>query len=195
MNVASPIASQARFNGRRWLTVWLMVALSALSYFDRTIMSIAGPTIMKEFSISETAMGTVYSAFLLSYTILMTPGGWISDLFGPRRVLTIAGLGTALLTGLTAFGGKPGLGAVFGIVPSFLMVRFLMGALTAPLYPACGRMSASWVPMDAQAWVQALIMAGAAVGAAISPIAFSRMITAYGWRVSFLIAAAITATL
>src|SRR6266568_6774792 len=52
MSVASPIASQARFTGSRWLTVWLMVAVSALSYFDRTIMSIAGPTVMKEFSIS-----------------------------------------------------------------------------------------------------------------------------------------------
>ena len=195
MSVASPIASQARFTGSRWLTVWLMVAVSALSYFDRTIMSIAGPTVMKEFSISETDMGTVFSAFLLSYTILMTPGGWIADRFGPRAVLTVTGLGTALLTGLTAYCGKPGLGALLGIVPSFLIVRLLLGALTAPLYPSCGRLAANWIPMTLQGWVQALIMAGSAVGAAISPIAFSRMIEAYGWRVSFLLAGAITAAL
>jgi ACS family glucarate transporter-like MFS transporter len=193
MSAATPIASKDRFTGARWSTVALMVALSALSYFDRTIMSIAGPTVMKEFSISETAMGTVYSAFLLSYTIFMTPGGWIADRFGPRAVLTVTGFGTALLTGLTAYCGKPGLGALLGIVPSFLIVRFLLGVLTAPLYPSCGRMAANWIPMTAQGWVQALIMAGAAVGAAISPIAFSRMIEAYGWRVSFLLAAAITA--
>ncbi len=161
MSVASPIASQARFTGSRWLTVWLMVAVSALSYFDRTIMSIAGPTVMKEFSISETAMGTVFSAFLLSYTILMTPGGWIADRFGPRAVLTVTGLGTALLTGLTAYCGKPGLGALLGIVPSFLIVRLLLGALAAPLYPSCGRLAANWIPMTMQGWVQALIMAGA----------------------------------
>jgi len=56
-------------------------------------------------------------------------------------------------------------------------------------------MAANWIPMTSQGWVQALIMAGAAVGAAISPIAFSRMIEAYGWRVSFLLAGAITAAL
>src|SRR5580700_10000220 len=116
--------------------VALMIALSAMSYFDRTIMSIAGPTIMKEFSISETAMGSVYSMFLLSYTIFMTPGGWLTDLFGPRAVLTVSVLGTALLTGLTALCGNPGLGAIFGIVPSFLVVRFLFGVMAAPLYPA-----------------------------------------------------------
>ena len=195
MSAASPIAfSNARFS-RAYLTVTLMVALSGLSYFDRTIMSIASPTIMKEFGISETDMGKVFSSFLLSYMILMTPGGWITDRFGPRAVLTIAGFGTALLTGLTAYCGKPGLGVLFGIVPSFLLVRFLLGVFTAPLYPSCGRMSANWIPMSEQGWVQALIMAGAAVGAAISPIAFSRMIVAYGWRVSFLMAAAITAAL
>src|SRR5262245_6095602 len=130
MSPASAIASKDRFTRAQWLTVALMVTLSALSYFDRTIMSIAGPSIMKEFSISETAMGTVYSAFLLSYMILMTPGGWIADRFGPRAVLTVAGFGTAVLTGLTAYGGNPGLGALLGVVPSFLMVRFLLGALT-----------------------------------------------------------------
>jgi MFS family permease len=172
-----------------------MTALSGMSYFDRTIMSIAGPTVMKEFGISETAMGTVYSAALLSYTICMTPGGWLTDRFGPRRVLTACVLGTALLTGLTALCGNPGLGAIFGIVPSFVVVRFLFGVTAAPLYPATARMSANWIPMIAQGWVQALIMAGSAVGAAISPLLFSRAIVAYGWRVSFWLAAAGAAAL
>jgi len=53
----------------------LMVAFSVMSYFDRTIMSIAGPAIIREFGLSETEMGTVYSAFILSYALLMIPGG------------------------------------------------------------------------------------------------------------------------
>ena len=44
-----------------------MIAFSVMSYFDRTIMSIAGPQIMKEFDLSATQMGSVYSAFILSY--------------------------------------------------------------------------------------------------------------------------------
>src|SRR5215471_4260425 len=88
----------------------LMVALSAMNYFDRTITSIAGPGIMKEFDISPTEMGTVYSMFLLTYTLCMIPGGGLCDRFGARRVLGIAGLGTAVFTGLIAFCGRPGLG-------------------------------------------------------------------------------------
>src|SRR5437588_711115 len=89
--------------------VGLMFALSAMNYFDRVVMSIAGPGIMKEFHISETGMGTIYSAFLLSYTLMMTPGGALADRFGGRRVLTVAGLGVALFTGLTALCGPQAL--------------------------------------------------------------------------------------
>ena len=89
----------------------LMVLLSIMSYFDRIIMSIAGPGILKEYSLSETEMGAIYSAFILSYAILMIPGGQFADRFGPKVVLTVVALSAALFTGLTALGGKPGLGA------------------------------------------------------------------------------------
>ena len=57
------------------IVVALMIACSVMSYFDRTIMSIAGPQIMKEFDLSATQMGSVYSAFILSYALMMIPGG------------------------------------------------------------------------------------------------------------------------
>ena len=175
--------------------VALMFALSAMNYFDRVVMSIAGPGIMKEFSISETQMGTIFSAFLLSYTLMMTPGGGLADRFGGRRVLTIAGLGAALFTGLTAICGPGGLGAYLGVVPAFILMRLAFGVCASPLYPSTGRIAAAWIPPGGQARVQALIMSGAAVGAAVAPVLFSRLITVYGWRVAFWIAAAATAVL
>jgi sugar phosphate permease len=175
--------------------VALMVAFSIMSYFDRTIMSIAGPGMMKEFSISETAMGAVYTAFLMSYAAMNLPGGYLADRIGPRRVLTVMGLGAALFTGLTALGGKPGLGTVLGIVPSFFLVRFALGFLTGPLYPTCARTMGNWIPPTQHARVQGFIAAGAGLGGATSPLLFSWMIGYYGWRTSFWIAGVATAVL
>src|SRR2546423_14262825 len=141
MTASPPAARPARLTPTQIKLVGLMTALSGMSYFDRTIMSIAGPGVMKEFGISEVAMGKVYFAALLSYTIFMTPGGWLTDRFGPRRVLTATVLGTALLTGLTALCGDPRFGALFGVLPLFVVVRLLFGATAAPLYPAIGRMA------------------------------------------------------
>lgn len=175
--------------------VTLMVAISVMSYFDRTIMSIAGPGIIKEFGLSETEMGSVYSAFILSYALLMIPGGWLSDRLGPWRVLTGMGFGAALFTALTALGGKPGLGAALGVVPSFLIIRLGLGVSTAPLYPACGRMTANWYEVSRRARIWGLVASGAGVGSATSPILFSWMIGRYGWRFSFCLAALATAAL
>jgi len=183
-----PLRIQARMVG-------LMFALSAMNYFDRVVMSIAGPGIMKDFHVSETGMGTIYSAFLLSYTLMMTPGGALADRFGGRRVLTVAGLGAALFTGLTALCGPQGLGAYLGVIPAFLAVRLAFGVCASPLYPSTGRIAAAWIPPSGQARVQAIIMSGAAVGSAVAPVFFSRLIAAYGWRGAFWIAAGLTTVL
>ena len=175
--------------------VGLMVALSVMSYFDRTIMSIAGPGIIREFSLSETEMGTVYSAFLLSYALLMIPGGRLADRFGPRRVLALSGLGAALFTGLTAFAAWPGLGSLLGLIPAFILIRLGLGTFTAPLYPSCARMNANWIPESRRARVQGMIASGAGLGGAASPLLFTWLIAQYGWRLSFLLSAVITAAL
>jgi ACS family glucarate transporter-like MFS transporter len=172
-----------------------MVMFSVMSYFDRTIMGIAGPGIMREFGLTETQMGNIYSAFLLAYALLMIPGGQLSDRYGPRIILSVTGLGAALFTGLTALGGRPGLGTYLGVAPAFWAIRFGMGAFTAPLYPACGRMNANWFPLSKRARVWGLIAGGAGVGGAFSPVLFSRSIQRYGWRNSFWITALVTGVL
>src|ERR1700735_292989 len=55
------------------LIVALLFGFSMVSYFDRTIMSIAGPQLMLDFGVSPTAMGSVYSAFILGYALTMIP--------------------------------------------------------------------------------------------------------------------------
>ena len=195
MDYRTQIPIPAYFTSTQVWIVALMVAFSVMSYFDRTIMSIAGPQIIREFGISATRMGSIYSAFILSYAVLMIPGGNLADRFGPHRVLTMVGLGAALFTGLTAFGGRPGLGTYLGIVPAFLVIRLALGVFTAPLYPSCGRMNANWFPVKQRATVWGLVAAGAGVGGAVSPLLFPWAIAHYGWRTSFWLAAAVTGVL
>jgi MFS transporter, ACS family, glucarate transporter len=186
-------AAAPRVNRMRTGIVVLMFAFSVMSYFNRTIMSIAGPGIMNEFELTETQMGSVYSAFLWGYALFMIPGGALADRIGPRLVLTAMAAGSAFFTALTAWGGTPGLGAWFGIIPSFLIIRLGLGIFTAPLYPACGRMNANWMTPTQRGRTQGWVNAGAGLGGAVSPILFSSMISFYGWRISFVLAGVATA--
>ena len=190
-----PVANDTLVARVRANIIALMVAFSVMSYFDRTIISIAGPEIIREFSISETEMGAVYSAFLFGYTLTMIPGGRWADRFGPRLVVALTGFGAALLTALTALGGAAAWRRFLGVAESFILIRFGLGLVTGPLYPACARLYANWIPLRYRARVHGYVAGGAGLGGAVSPILFSSLIAAFGWRVSFLWAALATAAL
>lgn len=182
--------------GRAQLAIVLLLfAFSVMSYFDRTIMAVAGPTIIKEFGISPTQMGWVYSAFICGYFIFMMPGGQVADRLGPRSTLLLMGMVAAVFTAMTPLGARPGLGSVIGVVPALAAIRFLLGVGTAPLYPACARMSASWISELQQGRVQAFVIAGASLGTAIPPLLFSYLMKIVGWRLSFVISGLATAIL
>ena len=170
-----------------WI-VLLMFAFSLVNYFGRTIVSVAAPGMMKEFSLSGTQMGLVFAAFQVTYTLFMVPGGRWADRFGPRNVLTVMGLGAGLLTALMSFGAKPGLGSLIGVVPAMIIIRLGFGAFTAPLYPTAGRMIANWIPARQRTRVQALVTCGSGLGAAVSSLVFAAMIGVFGWRMSFVLA-------
>src|SRR6185312_4749875 len=151
------------------------------------------PGMIRDFGISPTAMGSIYSAFILGYGLLMIPGGLFTDKLGSRRTLTLMGFCSALVTGLTVVG--PGLGALIGIVPALFAIRFGLGVVTAPLYPACTQVIARLTPVALHGRVQGIIIAGSSFGAAISPLLFTWIVASFEWWAPFLIAALATAAL
>src|SRR5262245_35560178 len=95
-------------SGEAWRIVALLVSFSFMSWFNRVSMAVAYDTkIGAEHGVSEEAIGTVYSAFFLSYLVFMTPGGWFIDRFGPKQALLIMGLGSGLFGALTGLAGLP----------------------------------------------------------------------------------------
>src|SRR5437868_3200970 len=86
----------------RWLILALLMALCFISHFNRASMASAGDErLMKQFNITPGAMGWVYSAFLMVYTLFMVPGGLFIDRFGPRAALMLMGFGTAIFCAIT----------------------------------------------------------------------------------------------
>jgi ACS family glucarate transporter-like MFS transporter len=116
----------------RWLLVFWLFVLSGISYLDRVNISIAGSSLAEEYHLSQVRLGWVFTAFLLGYALFQTPGGWLVDRFGPRRVLTVGVVWWGIFTALTA--SLPT--RVFGAVLFFILVRFLLGAGEAIIYPA-----------------------------------------------------------
>jgi MFS family permease len=190
-----PNALSAGPTSVRWRVLALLLGYSFMSWFNRVSMSVAGDeAIMKPYGITETEMGVVYSAFLFSYALFMTPGGWFTDRAGAWTALALMGFGSAV------FGLGTGLvGWVFltstSLWLSLLAVRALMGLFTAPIYPASTHIIAHWLPFPQRAWANGAVMGAALVGIASTFYGFGLLIHFFGWQTAFLITGQVTGLL
>ncbi len=176
----------------RWRILALVMAYAFMCHFNRVSMSVAGTErLMDDFGISETRIGMVYSAYLIVYTVFMTPGGWFIDRFGPKLALVAMGFGSATFVALTGSVGIIGAAALAW--PAFLVLRGAAGAFSAPIHPSGARIVSRWFPRNMQAMGNGLITAAALVGISTTYYLFGAMMDRFDWPASFVIAGAATA--
>ena len=171
----------------RWFLVFGLFILSAVAYLDRVNISIAGSSIAAEYHLGNIQLGWIFSAFLVGYGLFQTPGGWLADRFGPRRVLTAGVLWWGIFTALTAaVSAKIAFAVLF-----FAAVRFFLGAGEAIIYPASNQFVSRWIPSPERGIANGLIFAGVGVGAGVTPMLITYVMVHQGWRSSFWMSAII----
>jgi MFS transporter, ACS family, glucarate transporter len=171
----------ARTSHVRWFLVFWLFVLSAVSYLDRVNISIAGGSIAEAYHLSDVQLGKVFSAMLVGYALFQTVGGRLADRFGPRRVLAAGVMWWGIFTALTAMVPADIAGAIF----VFVVVRFLLGAGEAVIYPSANQFIARWIPTSERGIANGLIFAGVGAGAGLTPLLITEIMLRYGWRSSF----------
>lgn len=168
--------------------VLLLMAAASAGYVGRVAVTVAAPGMMKEFGLSQVQMGTVFSAFLVGYTLFQVPSGVLADRVDARRIFLVICLGWALLNTLTAFVAWGGYGVAM-VIPQLWLIRAVFGILAAPTYPTSGRTIAITAPPGMQARANSLVLASVGLGSAIAPLLLAPIADSYGWRVAMLVAA------
>lgn len=173
-----------RSSSVRWRIFGVVFLITLVNLVDRISLSIAMPTIAKEFALSPTMQGLILSSFFWSYALLQIPGGWLIDRYGPRRVIA----GATILWGVF----QTLLGAATGGL-SMLLMRVGLGGAEAPLFPAGSKLNALWLSRHERARGAVLMDAGSPLGAAIGGLAISNLILVFGsWRMAFIAAGLVT---
>jgi MFS transporter, ACS family, glucarate transporter len=165
----------------RWFLVFWLFVLSAVSYLDRVNISIAGGSIAEAYHLSDVQLGKVFSAMLVGYALFQTVGGRLADRFGPRRVLAAGVVWWGIFTALTAMVPAN----IAGALLIFVVVRFLLGAGEAVIYPSANQFIARWIPTSERGIANGLIFAGVGAGAGLTPLLITQIMLRYGWRSSF----------
>lgn len=142
---------------RRYLTLLMIFITVVICYVDRANLAVASAHIQKEFGISKTQMGYIFSAFAWTYTASQIPGGWFLDRVGSRITYFTAILGWSIATLLQGFAG--GLASLIGL-------RAVTGMFEAPAFPTNNRIVTSWFPEKERASAVGFYTSGQFVGLA-----------------------------
>lgn len=165
----------------RWFLVFWLFILSAVSYLDRVNISIAAGSIVDAYHLTDVQLGKVFSALVAGYALFQTVGGHLADRFGPRRVLTAGVVWWGIFTAATALVPAD----IGGALILFVVVRFLLGAGEAVIYPAANQFVARWIPVRERGIANGWIFAGVGAGAGLTPPLITYLMIHYGWRSSF----------
>lgn len=168
----------------RWRIFGIVFVLVVINLIDRTALSIAMPTIAKEFNLEPAMQGLILSAFFWSYAALQIPGGWLIDKFGPRALITGATIGWGIFQSIA--------GLCTGGV-TLLLSRIGLGAAEAPLFPAGAKLNSIWLSPKERGRGAVLMDSGAPLGAAFGGVIIAWLILAFGsWRTAFVVAGVAT---
>jgi MFS transporter, ACS family, hexuronate transporter len=166
----------------RWVLVTLLFVGGMISYLDRAALSITAPLISKDLHLDPAQLGIVFSSFFVGYAIFCFVGGYASDRFGPKTVLSVSMLVWSLFCGLTA--------GVFSIA-SLLVVRVIFGMGEGPFCANINKLVSNWFPRKDQATAIGVANSGQSFGAALAGPVVGFIAVSAGWRMSFVIIAAL----
>src|SRR5580693_4486381 len=157
----------------RWLVLLLISLMYMITYMDRTGISIAAPAMAKEFGLSQTALGIVFSVFLWAYALGQIPLGSLADRLGPRLVLLIIVPCWSVMTAMTAIAGG---------LASLIVIRFVFGLAEAGAFPTATRAMQLWFPKHERGIVQGVTHSFSRLAVAIVPFIAVSIMAAFGWR-------------
>ncbi|HKR41154.1 MAG TPA: MFS transporter [Paraburkholderia sp.] len=161
----------------------MLCVMYFITYLDRVNVSTAAAGFGKEFQLSHTEVGLVFSAFAYPYLLFQIIGGWVSDRFGARRTLLFCGALWGVATILTGMAG--------GLV-TLLAARLLLGFGEGATFPASTSAMSRWVAKERRGFAQGITHSASRIGNAVAPAVVVLVMARYGWRESFYVCGALS---
>ncbi|WP_199443651.1 MFS transporter [Umezawaea beigongshangensis] len=160
-----------------------------MAFVDRTNVGLAKSSLEADVGIGAAAYGVGAGIFFLSYALLEVPSNLIMHRVGPRRWITRIAVTWGALCACTTF--------VQGEL-SFYVVRFLLGAAEAGLYPALMYVVTVWFSQKQRVTVVGIVYLAVCAGLTLGgPLGGALMELRgagglHGWQWMFLVEGAIT---
>jgi MFS transporter, ACS family, glucarate transporter len=181
--IDGPTTSSPRTHIRYWMLALIML-LSTIAYADRSVLSIAGSGIRDEFGLTPIQLGYILSAFSWAYVLGQIPGGLLLDRFGTRAVYGTTAILWSVATFAVGFVGELTADVTAAVVLLFAL-RFVLGFIEAPGFPANARLTLMWFPKEERGFPSATFASASYFAVAIFSPLSGYLVSTLGWPAPF----------
>lgn len=179
MGVAAPAAANATRSKVRFSILAMLFIVTAINVGDRATLSITGAALTEVLGIDSVTLGYMFSAFAWAYVLGQLPGGWLLDKFGSVRVY---GISLFLWSTITVAQGMIGFFSIPVAIGMLFVLRFLLGLIEAPVYPANSRIVAAWFPLQERGLATVIFNSSMYLSVVLLAPAMGFIAYNYGWE-------------
>jgi MFS transporter, Spinster family, sphingosine-1-phosphate transporter len=155
----------------------LLLAVNLLNYIDRQVLFAVFPLIKIDLRLSDTALGLLGSAFMLSYLLLAPVFGWLGDRWSRVKLASGGLVVWSLATALAGF--APG-------YRTLLAARATVGVGEASFGTVSPGLIADFFPKERRGQILSWFYVAIPVGSALGYLLGGVLGQNYGWHAAFL---------
>jgi MFS family permease len=160
-------------------TLVILFAINLLNFYDRHIFGALAEPIRREWSLSDSQIGWLATAFTLLYAVVGVPLGRLSDRWNRAKLLSWGVATWSLLTVASGLAWNYG---------SMFAARLGVGVGEAACAPAANSLIGDLYPSGQRARAIAFFMLGLPLGNFLGTFVSGLIAAGYGWRMAFYIA-------
>ena len=179
----------------------VLTLVNFLNYIDRQVLPAVAPAIQRDLGLTDTEIGAMEAALLLSFTVLAPLFGRLGDRYSRTRLMATAAVIWSIATGLAAFVDRwpvlpPALKLklpFFGVVAlssvalGLCAVRAMVGVGESSYSTITPTLVADYFPLQRRATALGVFQAAIPMGFALGYVLGAVLAHFFGWRVAFML--------
>jgi MFS family permease len=198
-NAAKPgVETVSRYS---YYALSVLTFVNFLNYIDRQALPAVAPAMQRELGLSDTELGAMEAALLLSFTVLAPLFGRLGDRYSRTKLMAAAAVAWSIATGLTAWVDRSpvlppsmhlniplfGVLALSSVALGLCAVRALVGIGESSFSTITPALIADYFPLQRRATALGVFQAAIPMGFALGYVLGAVLAHYFGWRLAFLI--------
>ncbi len=179
----------------------VLTLMNFLNYIDRQALPAVAPAMQRELGLTDTELGAMEAALLLSFTILAPLFGRLGDRYSRTRLMATAAVVWSIATGVTAWVDRSpmlppplqlhlpffGVLALSSVALGLCCVRAVVGVGESSYSTITPTLIADYFPLERRATGLGIFQAAIPMGFALGYVLGAVLAHYFGWRLAFML--------